>query len=136
MHAYDQREVVIGAGTLAAEVEEEAGVPDRALVSVGGGGLIAGIASWFQDRSGSTRSNPSAPTLYRAREVGPPVDVAVSASPPIHSVHVASADRMGDSTPGDGRHLLTDAAPRHATATCGRRCAWRSSLRRRCPWRP
>ena len=37
MHAYDQREVVIGAGTLAAEVEEDAGVPDRVLVSVGGG---------------------------------------------------------------------------------------------------
>ena len=38
MHAYDQREVVIGAATLAAEVEAEAGLPDRALVSVGGGG--------------------------------------------------------------------------------------------------
>ena len=38
MHAYDQREVVIGAATLAAKVEADAGVPDRALVSVGGGG--------------------------------------------------------------------------------------------------
>src|SRR6476661_785379 len=32
MHAYDQPEVVAGAGTLAAEVEDEAGLPDRALV--------------------------------------------------------------------------------------------------------
>ena len=47
MHAYDQREVVIGAATLAAEVEADAGVPDRALVSVGGGGLIAGVCAWF-----------------------------------------------------------------------------------------
>ena len=79
MHAYDQREVVIGAGTLAAEVEEEAGVPDRVLVSVGGGGLIAGIASWFQDRCRIDALEPElAPTLYRAREAGTPVDVAVS----------------------------------------------------------
>ncbi len=79
MHAYDQREVVIGAGTLAAEVEEEAGVPDRVLVSVGGGGLIAGIAAWFQDRCWIDALEPElAPTLYRAREAGKPVDVEVS----------------------------------------------------------
>jgi threonine dehydratase len=79
MHAYDQREVVIGAGTLAAEVEEDAGVPDRVLVSVGGGGLIAGIAAWFQDRCWIDALEPElAPTLYRAREAGRPVDVGVS----------------------------------------------------------
>ena len=44
-HAYDQPEVVTGAGTLAHEIEQQAGVPDAVLVSVGGGGLIAGIAS-------------------------------------------------------------------------------------------
>src|SRR5664279_1395419 len=71
--------VVIGAGTLAAEVEEEAGVPDRVLVSVGGGGLIAGVASWFQDRSWIDALEPElAPTLFRAREAGRPVDVEVS----------------------------------------------------------
>ena len=79
MHAYDQREVVIGAGTLAAEVEADAGVPDRALVSVGGGGLIAGIAAWFQDRCRIEALEPElAPTLFRARAAGAPVDVAVS----------------------------------------------------------
>ena len=79
MHAYDQREVVIGAGTLAAEVEEDAGVPDRVLVSVGGGGLIAGIAAWFQDRCWIDALEPElAPTLFRAREAGRPVDVEVS----------------------------------------------------------
>jgi threonine dehydratase len=79
MHAYDQREVVIGAATLAAEVEDDAGVPDRVLVSVGGGGLIAGIAAWFQDRSRIEALEPVlAPTLFRAREAGAPVDVPVS----------------------------------------------------------
>jgi threonine dehydratase len=78
MHAYDQREVVVGAGTLAAEVEDDAGVPDRALVSVGGGGLIAGIAAWFRGRCTIDALEPElAPTLERARAAGRPVDVEV-----------------------------------------------------------
>src|SRR5664279_2971637 len=65
MHAYDQREVVIGAGPLAAGVGEEAGVPDRVLVSVGGGGLVAGVCAWFQDRATIDALEPElALTLY------------------------------------------------------------------------
>ena len=79
MHAYDQREVVAGAGTLAAEVEADAGVPDRALVSVGGGGLIAGVCAWFGDRCSVEALEPRlAPTLSAARAAGAPVDVDVS----------------------------------------------------------
>ena len=97
MHAYDQREVVIGAGTLAAEVEADAGVPDRALVSVGGGGLIAGIAPWFQDRCRIDALEPElAPTLYRARDGGPAGRRrGVAASPPIRSARGASARSPG-----------------------------------------
>ena len=117
MHAYDQREVVIGAGTLAAEVEEDAGVPDRVLVSVGGGGLIAGVASWFQDRCWIDALEPElAPTLFRAREAGKPVDVAVSG---------IAADSLGARRIGsiawdvtrryvDAAHLVSDAAIRAA----------------------
>ena len=78
-HAYDQPEVVEGAGTLALEIEEQAGVPDAVLVSVGGGGLIAGIADWFGERSRVIALEPElAPTLFRARAAGEPVDVDVS----------------------------------------------------------
>ncbi|HEY0822313.1 MAG TPA: threonine/serine dehydratase [Ramlibacter sp.] len=79
-HAYDQEEVVAGAGTLAMEIEEQGGEPpDSVLVSVGGGGLIAGVAAWFEDRSRVIALEPElAPTLFRAREAGTPVDVAVS----------------------------------------------------------
>ena len=79
-HAYDQPEVVAGAGTLARELEEQGGEPpDSVLVSVGGGGLIAGVAAWFEDRSRVVALEPElAPTLFRAREAGTPVDVAVS----------------------------------------------------------
>lgn len=79
-HAYDQPEVVAGAGTLAMEIEEQGGAtPDSVLVSVGGGGLVAGIAAWFEDRSRVIALEPElAPTLHRARAAGEPVDVAVS----------------------------------------------------------
>jgi threonine dehydratase len=79
-HAYDQAEVVAGAGTIAQEIEEQGGeLPDTLLVSVGGGGLVAGIAAWCGQGSRVIALEPElAPTLYRAREAGTPVDVAVS----------------------------------------------------------
>ncbi|MDB5874664.1 MAG: threonine dehydratase biosynthetic (Threonine deaminase)-like protein [Ramlibacter sp.] len=78
-HAYDQPEVVAGAGTLAREIEQQGGRPDSVLVSVGGGGLIAGIAAWFGQRARVVALEPQlAPTLHAARKAGEPVDVAVS----------------------------------------------------------
>jgi threonine dehydratase len=48
------------------------------LVSVGGGGLVAGIAAWFAGRSRVIALEPElAPTLHRARAAGAPVDVTV-----------------------------------------------------------
>jgi threonine dehydratase len=79
-HAYDQAEVVIGAGTLAAEIDREAGAaPDSVLVSVGGGGLIAGIAAWYANSATRVIAiEPElAPTLHAARSEGQPVDVNV-----------------------------------------------------------
>ncbi|MDA8457067.1 threonine/serine dehydratase [Acidovorax sp. GBBC 3334] len=78
-HAYDQPEVAAGAGTLALEMEEQAGgLPDSVLVSVGGGGLIAGIAAWCEGRARVVALEPErAPTLHSARAAGAPVDVAV-----------------------------------------------------------
>ena len=79
MHAYDQDEVVAGAGTLAAEIEQDAGLPDRVLVSVGGGGLIGGIAAWFEGRCRVEALEPvGSPTLHAARAAGEPVDVVVA----------------------------------------------------------
>jgi threonine dehydratase len=78
-HAYDQPEVVAGAGTLAQEIEEQGGRPDSVLVSVGGGGLIAGIAAWFDGNARVVALEPElAPTLHAARQAGERVDVAVS----------------------------------------------------------
>jgi threonine dehydratase len=78
MHAYDQPEVVAGAGTIGAEIEAAMGLPDRVLVSVGGGGLVAGLAAWFEGRARIDALEPErAPTLHAARAAGQPVDVEV-----------------------------------------------------------
>jgi threonine dehydratase len=75
IHAFDQLETLLGQGT--AGLEWAAQSPDlyAALVPVGGGGLIGGMAAWYR---GSTRvigvEPEGAPTLTRALEAGRPVD--------------------------------------------------------------
>jgi threonine dehydratase len=79
VHAYDQEEVLAGQGTLARELEEQAGALDTVLVAVGGGGLIGGVAAWFAGRVKVVGIEPErCPTLYAAREAGEPVDIEVS----------------------------------------------------------
>jgi threonine dehydratase len=75
VHAYDQAETIIGQGTLAAELEEDAPELDTLLVAVGGGGLIGGIAAWYQGKVKIVGVEPeAAPTLHMALEAGAPVD--------------------------------------------------------------
>jgi threonine dehydratase len=119
-HAYDQAEVVAGAGTIAREIEQQGGVPGSILVSVGGGGLIAGIAGWFERESRVVALEPQrAPTLFAARRAGAPVDVDVAG---------VAADSLGAKRIGaiawevTQRHVrdafvLPDEAIRHAQLT-------------------
>jgi threonine dehydratase len=51
IHAYDMETTLAGQGTLGRELEEQAPDLDKILVAVGGGGLIGGIASWYQAKS-------------------------------------------------------------------------------------
>jgi threonine dehydratase len=75
VHAFDQEETLMGAGSLGLELEEQAGAVDAVLVAVGGGGLIGGIAAWFASRVDVIGVEPElAPTLTRALEAGRPVD--------------------------------------------------------------
>jgi threonine dehydratase len=105
-HAYDQPEVLTGAGTLALEVEQQGGLPDAVLVSVGGGGLIGGMANWFEQRSRVVALEPElAPTLFSARQAGEPVDVAVSG---------IAADSLGARRIGSLSWLATQAHVRDA----------------------
>jgi threonine dehydratase len=75
VHAFDQRETILGQATLALELDEQAGPLDTVLVPVGGGGLIAGIAAYFAGTVRVIGVEPDgAPTLERARAAGAPVD--------------------------------------------------------------
>ncbi|MEO8318436.1 MAG: pyridoxal-phosphate dependent enzyme, partial [Bradyrhizobium sp.] len=48
--AFDQDETIIGQGTVGFELDQQAPDIDTVLVSVGGGGLVAGIAGWYAGR--------------------------------------------------------------------------------------
>jgi threonine dehydratase len=75
VHAFDQDETMMGAGTLGLELEQQVGVPDAVIAAVGGGGLIGGIAAWFTDRARVVGVEPElAPTLAHALAAGTPVD--------------------------------------------------------------
>ena len=74
VHAFDQRETLLGQGTVALELTEQSTV-DTVLVPVGGGGLIGGMAAYL---AGSVRvvgvEPTGAPTLTTALAHGEPTD--------------------------------------------------------------
>ena len=75
IHAFDQRETLLGQGTIGLETEEQRPDIDTLLVAVGGGGLIAGIAVWFGGKVRVVGVEPeAAPTLSMALKAGGPVD--------------------------------------------------------------
>jgi threonine dehydratase len=75
LHAFDQDETMLGQGTVGMELETQAPDIETVLVSVGGGGLIAGIAAWYAGRAKVIGVEPFAsPTLTKALEAGHPVD--------------------------------------------------------------
>jgi threonine dehydratase len=75
VHAFDQRETLMGQGTVAVELEQQIADLDTLLVAVGGGGLIAGIAAWYARKVAVVGVEPeAAPTLTEALAAGRPVD--------------------------------------------------------------
>ncbi|MFL6247498.1 MAG: threonine/serine dehydratase [Thermoanaerobaculia bacterium] len=75
IHAFDQRETLLGQGTIGAELSTQTPDIDTLLVAVGGGGLIAGIASWYRGAVKIVGVEPeTAPTLTAALQAGTPVD--------------------------------------------------------------
>jgi threonine dehydratase len=76
VHAFDQPETMFGTGTIGLEIEQQFPEVQTVLAGVGGGGLIAGIASWFAtSKVRVVGVEPEgAPTLTRALQAGEPVD--------------------------------------------------------------
>ncbi|HEY1938351.1 MAG TPA: threonine/serine dehydratase [Candidatus Angelobacter sp.] len=76
IHAYDDARVLAGQGTLGMEFEEQVRGLDSVLIAVGGGGLIGGVAAWYQERVRIIGVEPQrAPTLHNALAAGQVVEV-------------------------------------------------------------
>lgn len=80
LHAYADAPIVAGQGTTALEFVEDAGAPllDYLLVAVGGGGLIAGMATAVSEMPWLTVVGiepEGAATLHAAWQAGGPVDL-------------------------------------------------------------
>ncbi len=136
VHPFDQRETLLGVSTLGAELQEQAPATETVLVSVGGGGLIGGIASWYDGGVSIVGVEPEgAPTLTRALAAGEPVDAetgsiaADSLAPkrvgalmfPIAQKHVSHVILVPDEAIVDAQRKLWDvlrivAEPGGATA--------------------
>lgn len=71
VHPYDDPEVIAGQGTVGKEIDEQHPAPLAAVfVPVGGGGLIAGVSEWLQQRRPQTQiigvEPEDSPTLHAA----------------------------------------------------------------------
>lgn len=78
IHAFDQRETILGQATLGLELESQEPTIQTVIAAVGGGGLLAGIAAWYGRRARIVGAEPElAPTLTHALDAGKPVDAPV-----------------------------------------------------------
>ena len=79
VHAYDSEATLEGQGTLGRELEAQAPGLDTLLVAVGGGGLIGGIAAWYQSAVKIVGVEPqTCNTLHAALAAGERVAVKPS----------------------------------------------------------
>jgi len=77
IHPFDQRETMLGTGTVGLELADQVDGLDTVLVAVGGGGLLGGVASWFAGAVKVVGVEPeAAPTLTSALAAGHPVEAA------------------------------------------------------------
>ncbi|MFI8204022.1 threonine/serine dehydratase [Streptomyces sp. NPDC085937] len=82
VHPFDDPEVVAGQGTVGLEFAEDAGELTDVLVSIGGGGLIAGVAAALRARRPGVRvwgvETEGAQAMSEALRAGGPVPVALT----------------------------------------------------------
>jgi threonine dehydratase len=106
IHAYDSPNTVAGQGTIAREFEQQADGIDTLLVAVGGGGLISGVAGWFEHRAKVIAVETyGTATLANALEAGQPVATQVCG---------LAADALGARVLGS---YAFDIASRHVNAS-------------------
>lgn len=99
VHPFDDPRTIAGQGTVAVEITDQMEEPVATLlVPLGGGGLLAGVATWFRVHSPSTRiigvEPAGAPSMTAALSAGHPVDIESTD----RFVEGASVERVGDLT--------------------------------------
>ena len=102
IHAYDAEPTLCGQGTLGRELADQVSDLDTVLVAVGGGGLIGGIAAWYQSgvRVVGVETH-GCNTLHASMQAGRRIRIVPSG---------IAADSLGASTVGE---LMFDIARRH-----------------------
>lgn len=82
VHPFDDPEVMAGQGTLALEIMDDLPDATDVIVSIGGGGLMGGVATAVKARKPSTRiwgvETVGADSMTKAMAAGHPVDVTVT----------------------------------------------------------
>jgi threonine dehydratase len=105
MHAFDQPEVVAGQGTIGVELSEQVPDADTVLVAIGGGGLIGGIAAWYEGGTRVVGVEPDrCPTMSEALRAGRPVPVEVGG---------LAADSLGSRRVGEIAHAIASRFVEH-----------------------
>jgi len=93
VHPFDACTTIAGQGTIGLEWQAQGDDLDTVLVAVGGGGLIAGIATWWAGRVKVVGVEPvGSRALHAALAAGRPIDV---------DVHSVAADSLGARNVGD-----------------------------------
>lgn len=84
IHAFNDRDVIIGQGSLGIEILDQVKDAEYILVPVGGGGLLSGIASYIKAVNPKCKliavETENVPSFYEARKAGKPVSVAAKKS--------------------------------------------------------
>jgi len=79
VHPFDAPATLAGQGTIGLEWELDGEKPDTILIACGGGGLIGGIATWWQDQVKLVGVEPEGSRcLHAALEAGHPISVDVN----------------------------------------------------------
>jgi len=100
VHAFDQPETIMGQGSVGIELEGDIPDLDTVLVSIGGGGLISGIAAWFGDRVKVVGVEPfGAPTMTAAIKAGGPADAEAGS---------IAADSLAPKQVGENVYAIAD----------------------------
>lgn len=108
VHPYEHPAVVAGQGTVGRELEADAPDLDTVLVAVGGGGLIAGVAAWYDRRVRVVGVEPeTSRCLGAALDAGRQVEVEVSG---------IASDSLGARRVGDLAFTIAGAAVERAVA--------------------